>query len=164
MEGIDLFARKSKGREYVISAKDRMGNAIDHVRAVRTNDYLYVKNYLTDRPLYQPAYRDGYATFITLRKLYKENKLTPLQASYHEASQRPDEELYNVRKDPNQLFNLAGDPEFESILEDHRKILKEWEESTDDKGRYPYSREELEKVFNGAPEKCVNPEYDVLRK
>jgi len=54
MEGNDLFSRKYKGREYVITAKDRMGNAIDYVRAVRTNEYLYVKNYLTDRPLYQP--------------------------------------------------------------------------------------------------------------
>ncbi|MCP4312675.1 MAG: sulfatase [Bacteroidetes bacterium] len=164
MEGNDLFARKYKGQEYVISAKDRMGNAIDHVRAVRTNDYLYVKNYLTDRPLYQPAYRDGYATFITLRKLYEENKLTPLQASYHKASQRPDEELYDVKKDTNQLNNLAGDPKYTFTLENHRKILKEWEERTDDKGRYPASREELEKVFNGAPQKCVNPEYEVFRK
>ena len=90
--------------------------------------------------------------------------MTPLQASYHKASQRPDEELYDVKKDPNQLNNLAGDPKYASTLENHRKILKEWEESTDDKGRYPASRLELEKVFNGAPEKCVNPEYDVFRK
>lgn len=164
MEGKDLFSKKYKGRKYVVTAKDRMGIAIDHVRSIRSEDFLYLKNYLTDRPLYQPGYRDGYATFIALRKLYKEEKLTPLQASYHEASQRPDEELYDVKKDPNQLNNLAGDPKYASVLMNHRKALKDWEEMTDDKGRYPSSLEELEKVFNGAPEKCVNPEYKVFRK
>lgn len=164
MEGYNLFNREFKGRQYVVSAKDRMGNAIDHVRAIRSNDYLYIRNYLTDRPLYQPGYRDGYATFINLRKLYSEGKLTPLQTSYHEASQRPAEELYDVKNDPNQLVNLAKDPKFAEILSAHREYLKEWEEETDDKGRYPISKEELKKVYDSAPEKCVNPEYDIFRQ
>ncbi len=164
MEGKNLFDENYKGREFVVTARDRMGIAIDHVRAIRTSNYLYIRNYMTDRPLYQAGYRDGYATFINLRRLYSEGKLSPLQSSYHDASQRLPEELYDVNNDPNQLNNLASDPKYAAILNKHRKFLKEWQQLTDDKGRYPAGREELEKVFNGAPDKCVNPEYDIFKK
>jgi N-sulfoglucosamine sulfohydrolase len=163
MEGKDLFAENYKQREFVVTARDRMGIAIDHVRAIRSGNYLYIRNYMTDRPLYQPAYRDSYATFVTLRQLYAEGKLTPLQASYHDASRRPSEELYDIKNDPNQLFNLVSDPTYVAELNKHRKYLRKWVELTDDKGQYPASREELEKVFMAAPDKCVNPEYDIFR-
>lgn len=163
MEGQNLFAGHFKEREFVVTAKDRMGIAIDHVRAIRSDTFLYIKNYMTDRPLYQPAYRDEYATFTTLRKLYNEGKLTPLQASYYEASQRPYEEMYDVINDTNQLINLAQDPTYATVLKKHRKYLENWEEKTDDKGRYPATNEELRKVYEKAPDKCVNPEYDIFR-
>jgi N-sulfoglucosamine sulfohydrolase len=164
MEGRNLFAKNYKERDFVVTARDRMGIAIDRVRSIRSESYLYVRNYMLDRPLYQPAYRDGYATFISLRKLYDEGKLTPLQASYHEASQRKGEELYHVKDDPNQLHNLAGDPKYASVLKKHRKELDDWIKRTDDKGQYPASKEDLELVFKKAPDKCVNPEYDVFKK
>ncbi len=92
------------------------------------------------------------------------DKLTPLQASYHEASERPDEELYDVINDSNQLNNLAKDSTYASVLKRHRKYLKSWEVKTDDKGMYPASVEDLKKVYEKAPDKCVNPEYDIFRE
>ncbi|VGO13512.1 Arylsulfatase [Pontiella desulfatans] len=163
MEGKNLFAENYHPRACVISAKDRMGNAIDHVRSVRTDKFVYIKNYMTDRPLYQPAYRDKFATFINIRKLYAENKLTPLQASYHDAAQRKSEELYEFTKDPNQLNNLADHPEYAAILKKHRAQLEQWEKSTGDKGLIPPSEAELKKVYNGAKDRCVNPEYDIFK-
>jgi N-sulfoglucosamine sulfohydrolase len=136
MEGHDLFNPTFKGRDFVVCAKDRMGKAMDHVRSIRSDRFLYIKNYMTDRPLYQPAYRDGYATFVELRKLYAQGKLSPLQASHHDAAQRPAEELYDVEKDPSQLNNLAANPEYASMVNRHRTYLAEWEQKTDDKGRY----------------------------
>ena len=164
MEGKNLFAENYQDRNAVISAKDRMGNAIDRVRSVRSGNFLYIRNYMTDRPLYQVAYRDGYATFVNLRKLYAENQLTSLQASYHDASKRKSEELYDTTKDPHQLNNLAANPEQAATLKKLRTQLKQWEEETDDKGQYPSSKAELKKVFDNAPGKCVNPEYDVFRR
>jgi arylsulfatase A-like enzyme len=163
MEGNNLFADDYQGREYVISAKDRMGIAIDHVRAVRSEQFVYIRNYHTDRPLYQAGYRDGYASFIHLRQLYEANELTPLQASYHDVSKRQVEELYDLSKDPHQLNNLAANPEYASILKQHRQQLAAWEDATDDKGRLPASRAELKKVYDKAPDKCVNPEYDLFK-
>lgn len=163
MEGNNLFADDYQGRKYVISAKDRMGIAIDHVRAVRSEKFVYIKNYLTDRPLYQAAYRDGYASLIHLRQLYAEKQLTPLQASYHDVQKRQAEELYDLSKDPHQLNNLAANPEYASILKQHREQLGIWEDETDDKGRVPASKAELKEVFSNAPSKCVNPEYDIFK-
>jgi len=163
MEGKNLFADDYTEREYVISAKDRMGIAIDHVRSVRSKKFLYIKNYMTDRPLYQAGYRDGYATFVNIRKLYKEGQLTPLQASYHDASKRKAEELYDLNKDPNQLNNLAANPEYASILKQHRTQLELWEKETGDKGLISPSKAELEKVYMNAKDKCVNPEYDIFK-
>ncbi len=163
MEGQNLFAANYQGRDSVISAKDRMGIAIDRVRSVRSGNVLYIRNYMTDRPLYQAGYRDGYATFINIRKLYAENQLTPLQASYHDAAQRKAEELYDLAKDPRQLNNLAANPEQAATLKKLRAQLKEWEKETDDKGQYPSSKAELKKVFDQAPGKCVNPEFDTFK-
>ncbi|EDM26921.1 probable sulfatase [Lentisphaera araneosa HTCC2155] len=163
MEGKKLFAKNYQPREFVISAKDRMGNAIDRVRSVRSEKFLYIKNHMTDRPLYQAAYRDGYATFVNLRKLYTEGKLSDLQASYHDASKRKVEELYDVINDPHQLHNLALNPEYASVLKKHRAQLVHWEQTTDDKGQQPPSKEELEKVYKNSKGKCVNPEYDFLK-
>jgi len=163
MEGRNLFEKNYKERDFVVTARDRMGIAIDRVRTIRSKDYLYVRNYMLDRPLYQPAYRDGYATFISLRKLYDEGKLTPLQASYHDASQRKGEELYHIKDDPNQLKNLAGDPNYSATLIKHRKKLEDWVEKTDDKGQYPPDKEDLKLMFKKSPDKCVNPEYDIFK-
>ncbi|PAY19975.1 sulfatase [Rhodopirellula sp. SM50] len=163
MEGRDLFADDFQPRQYVISARDRMGNAIDRIRTVRSDKFRYIRNYKTDRALYQPQYRENYATFVTLRELLAAGKLSPLQASYYDAEHRPEEELYDLRTDPHQTVNLAKNPDYDSVLKEHRRQLRQWEEATDDKGRYPESRASLRLVFKSSAGRCVSPEYDFLK-
>ncbi|WP_145345716.1 sulfatase family protein [Rosistilla ulvae] len=163
MEGVDLFAEDYAPQQYVISARDRMGNAIDRIRTVRSQRFRYIRNYELDRALFQPQYRDKYATFMTLQKLLRLGKLSPIQASYFDAEHRPAEELYDLVNDPHQINNLAENPEFRAVLESHRRHLADWEEATDDKGRYPESRESLKRVFESSAGKCVSPEYDFLK-
>jgi arylsulfatase A-like enzyme len=164
MEAEDLFADSFNGRGFVVSARDRCGIAVDRIRAIRTGEFRYIRNYQTDRALYQSQYRDKHASLIELRKLNEAGKLSPLQASYHDATQRPKEELYQLSKDPDQLVNLATNPEFQSILEKHRRHLEDWENSTDDKGRQPESRENLEAVYKTAKGKVAVPEFDFLKE
>lgn len=163
MEGQDLFADDFQPRKFVISARDRMGNAIDRIRTVRSAKFRYIRNYMTDRALYQPQYREGFATFTTLRELHQSGNLSPLQASYYDVENRPKEELYDLENDPHQIVNLAQNPRFGSILRDHRETLTQWEAETDDKGRNPESRESLRLVFKSSKGRCVNPEYDFLK-
>ncbi len=164
MEGVDLFAAGHKPQSHVIGARDRNGIAVDRIRSIRTNKFRYIRNYMTDRALYQSNYRDNYATFKTLGELLEDGKLSSLQASYHDTAARPAEELYLLADDPHQLKNLADDPKYASALNEHRKLLNAWEKKTGDQGRFPESKESLELVYRGAKGKAPAPEFDFLRK
>ena len=45
---------------------------------------------------------------------------------------RLDEELYDLKKDPNETTNLINDPAYENIAKELRKRLYEWMEKTKD--------------------------------
>lgn len=164
VEGHDLFAEDYQEQSHVITARDRCGIAVDRIRGIRTERFRYIRNYFTDRAFYQSQYRDNFATILELRKLNKEGKLTPLQASYHDAESRPEEELYDMDTDPDQVNNLATDPAFSAELKRHRNILESWISSTGDQGQEPENEEELRRVFDGAKGKVEAPEYDFLKK
>jgi arylsulfatase A-like enzyme len=162
MEGRDVFA-PAYGRDSVISARDRCDYTIDRIRSVRTKDYKYVRNFMTDRPLMQRQYRERGAPFTEFRQYVLDGKASAVQAALW-SENRPGEELYDLRSDPHETVNLAASPECRAVLETMRKILEEWIEETDDKGQYPEPEASLKAVFDRwGPEKCVNPEYDRFR-
>jgi len=163
MEGRNVFATDYKPRDYVISARDRCDYTIEHIRAVTTKRYRYLRNFLTDRPYLQPQYRDGRAVMITWKRLYAEGKLTP-QAAAFASDKKPAEEFYDLKKDPHEINNLVDDPKYAAELKRHRKILKDWMKETDDKGQYPESPEGILQVLYRWREKCINPEYKSVRK
>jgi arylsulfatase A-like enzyme len=164
MEGRSLFSTNHQPRSFVIGVRDRLGVAIDRVRCVRTERFRYIRNYYTDRPLYQLQYRESYASLKTLRDLYATERLSPLQASYHQENQRPPEELYDLSNDPDQVKNLAGDPKYAEELKSHRVILNDWIQDTGDQGQFPAAPEELRAVFESANGQVSNPEYDFITK
>jgi arylsulfatase A-like enzyme len=162
-EGQDLFADNFTPRKWVISARDRCDYTIDRIRTVRTEQYRYIRNFLTDRPLLQPQYRDNRDYTQSLRKLYAEGKLNEVQKVAF-FGKRPAEELYNIGQDPDQIRNLAENPAFAGELERHRGILDSWMQETDDKGQYPESENHLRAILDRWGVKCVNPEYNPLRE
>ena len=162
-ESKDLFAKNYRPRSYVISARDRCDYTIDRIRAVRTENFRYIRNFLTDRPLLQPQYRDKRENVKTLRKGHADGTLPELTERIF-FGRRPAEELYDHRSDPHEINNLADDPAFKKELQRHRKILNGWIKKTDDKGQYPESDAGLREVLNQWKDKCVNPEYDRIRK
>ncbi|NNM28142.1 MAG: sulfatase, partial [Akkermansiaceae bacterium] len=108
-DGANLFAPDFKPREHVISARDRCDYTIDRIRSVRTDRFRYIRNFLTDRPLLQPQYRDNrdYTRFLrqghadgTLPKLTEEIFFGP----------RPAEELYETGMDPTRSGISPGIP------------------------------------------------------
>ncbi len=163
MEGRDLFAPDHEKREFVISARDRCDFTIERIRAVTTKRFKYLRNFLTDRPYLQPQYRDGSVLMIIWKRLYAEGKLTPEAAAFVD-EERPAEEFYDLENDPHEIRNLVGDPKFADELNRHRKILKEWIEETGDKGRQTESTEGLLQVMYRWGDRCVNPEYEAVRK
>ena len=164
-ESRDLFARDHQEREYVISSKDRMDFTIDRVRSVRTKHFHYIRNFMTDRPYMQPQYRDPRKDFMKLmRRKHKKNELAPTIDWFYD-DYRPAEELYDLRKDPDELRSVADDPQYRKQLEKMRKILYSWVEQTDDRGQYLEGSDGLQwlnkrDMWTGL---VRNPEYDRLR-
>lgn len=155
MEGRNLFASDYK-RDFVISARDRCDFTIDHIRTVRTEDFRYIRNFMTNRPYMQPQYRDNKPYVKLLKKLFSEGKLNEQQAWFF-AEERAAEELYDLSKDPHQTINVAADPEYVEALTRHRAILETWMQETDDKGQYPESEASLRATKKRWKKKAVDP-------
>jgi len=123
------------GRErHVASARE--GNLPYPMRSLRTPDYVYVHNFEPDRwPMGSPGAITPYNTpnveeleqntFIAFADMDSsptkawlvEHRLLPQWKWYYEIAfgKRPEVELYDVRKDPDMINNLAGIPKFAKI-------------------------------------------------
>ena len=136
-QGHDIFAKKLTPRDFIISARDRCDETIEIIRCVRTQQYKYIRNFLSYRPHTQPnQYKDGKKISITMRELHEEGKLNELQGRIYNPT-RPTEELYDLKSDPNETKNLAADPKYAKQLAKLRKTLYGWMIETKDLGLIP---------------------------
>ena len=164
-ESRDVFAPDFR-RDYIVATRDRCDFTIDRIRAVRTHNMKYIKNFMTDRPYMQPNYRDGRDYMDCLRKMYSKGKLSAQQAWFW-ADERPAEELYDLSKDPGELNNLAANPEYQDRLKEMRRTLDHWIKETGDKGQIPEDERQLLAVLKLCQKmkwQAVNPEYEPVRK
>lgn len=110
------------GRErHVDTARD--GNLPYPQRAIRTADFLYIRNFEPDRwPMGSPPrYRDhdGGPT-----KKWIEDNLDDSDVIYRLAfSKRPAEELYDLDADPHQMRNVAEDGDYAPVKDRLREQL-----------------------------------------
>jgi arylsulfatase A-like enzyme len=135
MQGRDILAKDYKPREEIFAARDRCDETVERIRSVRTNQYLYIRNFYPKRPHLQPnAYKDGKAIVQRLRELHAQGKLDALSEKLLFSPERPTEELYDWKADPWQVKNLADDPAHKAALEKLRSDLDKWIKDTGDKG------------------------------
>jgi arylsulfatase A-like enzyme len=140
MQGKDVFARDYRPREAVFAARDRCDETVEYIRSVRTDRYLYIRNFLPQRPHLQPnAYKDGKSIVQTLRALHDAGKLDSLAEKLLFSPTRPPEELYEWNADRWQVKNLAGDPAHAKALAEMRGRLDRWIAETKDRGPEPES-------------------------
>ncbi|VAW12733.1 Sulfatase [hydrothermal vent metagenome] len=94
----------------------------------------YSKNYMPEKPLYQDlAYRKQMSIMQELIRLKKAEQLTEKQALWFKDT-KPEEELYDLYKDPYEINNLAKDPDYKEKLLELRQVCKEWVENINDTG------------------------------
>lgn len=135
MEGRDILATNYQPKSAVFAARDRCGEVADHVRSVRTDRYLYVRNFYPQRPHLMPSnYKDSKLIIQRLREMHADGKLNPLAEKLLFSPTRPPEELYLYQKDRWQIRNLADDPKHAKALKQHRKRLQTWSKNTGDMG------------------------------
>ncbi|WP_182866984.1 sulfatase family protein [Rhodopirellula sp. JC639] len=139
MQAQDILADDYTPRQAAFAARDRCDETVDHIRSVRTQDFKYIRNFLPNRPHLQPcAYKDAKAILIALRESHAAGELNATQQLLFRDT-RPAEELYDLKKDPHEIHNLADDPAFATTLTDLRRRLDVWMDQTGDQGRRPES-------------------------
>lgn len=96
----------------------------DPLRAVRTDTHLYIRNFT---PAAKPS--EPRPDAVSLANSGWES----WHASWElPADSRPDEELYDLKADPLELNNLAGDPAHLETLNSLRAMLAQWMKETGD--------------------------------
>jgi arylsulfatase A-like enzyme len=127
-------------RDYVITGRERHYDAARHdltpypQRAIRTQDFLYIRNFRPERfPMGDPYHRETGDSPETMATKLRDTGYTfpdldagpaktwlvlhgdePQWAQYYDYAfgKRPAEELYDLRTDPDYLVNVAEQPEY----------------------------------------------------
>ncbi|PHN08333.1 heparan N-sulfatase [Flavilitoribacter nigricans DSM 23189 = NBRC 102662] len=135
------------GREQVFLERERHANVRKGdlsypMRAVRNDEFLYIRNLIPDRwpagdpSVYQSVGQWGDVDNSISKYLIMdmEGQTVAGQADFFQLTfgKRPEEELYAVSEDPFQLKNLATDPAYADVLAGLRTTLDEWMTATDD--------------------------------
>jgi N-sulfoglucosamine sulfohydrolase len=137
-------------RKYIYAGRDRMDTEYDRVRAVRDKRYEYLYNYEPEKPYYQNIeYRLSIPMMKEFLQLRDEGKLDSVQMSWFKT--KPVEELYDVEKDPNELHNLANDPDYRGKLLELRRAFNDWTKKVGDMGSIP-EKEMIARWWNGKNE------------
>lgn len=135
MQAKNVFARDYFPREYVFAARDRCDETVERIRSVRSDRFLYIRNFHPQRPHLQPnAYKDGKSIVQAMRSLHDAGKLDPLAEKLLFSPTRAPEELYEWTADRWQVKNLAADPAHRATLEKMRARLDRWMTETKDRG------------------------------
>lgn len=138
MQGRNVLAPGYRPRESAFAARDRCDETVERIRSVRTERFLYIRNFHPQRPHLQPnAYKDGKTIIQTLRALHAAGRLDALTEQLLFRPTRPAEELYEWRTDRFQVKNLAADPAHRAALEQLRARLDRWMVETGDRGPEP---------------------------
>lgn len=135
MEGEPILGDEWPNRSYVFAARDRCGDAQDRIRAVIGNDHLLVRNFYPELPrLNWSSYKeDHYPGMPLLRSLNGRKELDPTQEVWL-GSTRPEIELYNLKNDPSGIEEVSTKPGYRSVVLEMQNALKDWMQSTDDRG------------------------------
>ena len=111
------------------------------MRGIRTDDFLYVRNFYPERwPAGDPRTARSVGPYgdvdHSITKVLALENVRPAgdTTDYFRLSfgKRPAEELYDLREDPEQLRNVAGSPRYATDLRAAQNALTEWMQATAD--------------------------------
>jgi arylsulfatase A-like enzyme len=140
-----LRGRATSGRDRVFVERERHadvreGHLSYPVRAIRTKDFLYIRNFRPDRwPAGDPVLFFSVGPFGDIdggptKTLLLDRRDQPPFTQYFQlaTAKRPAEELYDLRRDPGQLENVAGREAYRETQRRLRAELESWLSDTAD--------------------------------
>jgi arylsulfatase A-like enzyme len=155
LEGRGDGSRQQVFLERERHANVRRGDQSYPMRAIRTADFLYIRNLRPDRwPAGDPEKYHSVGPYGDIDASPSKDQLLagradPVLGPYFRLAmaRRPAEELYDLRRDPGQVRNVATLPRYRTIRRDLRARLDRWMAETSDPrasvdddryDRYPY--------------------------
>jgi arylsulfatase A-like enzyme len=138
--GLLTGAEQAGSRNFVFLERERHANVragdVGYpVRAIRTREFLYLRNLRPDRwPAGDPqAHKDPARAFGDCddgptKNYILDHRDEPAVRKFFELcfGKRPAEELYDLKADPAQTNNVAGRPEYTATQKDLRTRLDQW--------------------------------------
>ncbi|SHF21410.1 Arylsulfatase A [Mariniphaga anaerophila] len=122
---LPILKNYSESVRNYIAAEHNWHDYQAHERAIRNKNYLYIRNAFPQFNASPPADAVNSMTYREMIRLYEAGEL----AEHHLdcfIEPRNAEELYDVKNDPYQFYNLAGNPKYEKELNGMRKLLDNW--------------------------------------
>jgi len=138
MPGVPFAGPRPGSRRYAFSGRNRMDERYDMQRTVRDERFRYIRNY-------QPHLIYGqHIQFMWGQETYREWEQLHLDGALDEVTDRfwhdkPAEELYDLRRDPDEVHNLADDPCYAGVLTRLRRALNQHMLAVNDNGFIPES-------------------------
>ncbi len=133
--------------EYVFSFRERMDERIDNERAVRDKHFAYIKNYLPY--VIWGQHLDYLWKMVAMRAwedAYLHHRTDEVTGRFF--TQKPLEELYDMDADPDNVVNLADQPDYRPTLQTMRAKLREWQLSIHDSALLPEAERERRATEN----------------
>lgn len=136
-----LKGQSQKHRDQVFLERERHAyvrpdNQSYPMRAVRTKDYLYIRNLEPERyPTGDPVHIYAVGAYgdcddsVTKDAILEGQDSTLKQQAF---GKRPAEELYVLAEDPYQMANQAANPEYSQVKAELHNTLNEWQSATHD--------------------------------
>jgi arylsulfatase A-like enzyme len=140
-----LRGQPQSGRDRVFVERERhanvrRGDLSYPVRAIRTKEYLYIRNFRPDRwPAGDPERYVAVGPFGDIdggptKSVLLDRRDDPAIATHFRLATvgRPAEELYDLKRDPDQVDNVAGRPQYRDVQRRLRAELEAWLRETGD--------------------------------
>ncbi len=121
---LPILKGEQKSIRSEIFAEKTYHDKYDPIRCIRTEDYKYIKNFEKMEFLFQLP--DDMANMARMGKVFNEKFPELFKQS------RPDEELYDLKLDPNERNNLINNPGYTKIAADLKEQLMNWMKRTKD--------------------------------
>lgn len=113
---------KQEAPETVLLFSGRFDESPDMSRAITDGRWKYIRNYEPDRPRFQmlnyPLNQSGQ---VSQYVEYRAGRTNSIQSAQY--LPQPPEELYDTKKDPHEINNLARDEKYTSLLYEMRKKM-----------------------------------------
>ena len=126
-QGVSFLPALKKGNESrsYIASEHNWHDYQAWERAIRTHQFLYIRNAFPELNASPPADAVRSITYQEMIKMYNNGELDEEQMDCF-IQPRAGEELYDVVNDPYQMNNLAEKPEYKSTLDEMRGRLDKW--------------------------------------